>query len=140
MKIDIVCNTEDEILFRNIEANSRRDLEWITEVPAHDGHAVIVGGGPSLDGTLDLIRWRQSLGQKVFALNGAADHLARNGIYADYQVILDARPDTAWLVSNKVKCHLFASQCDKQETNSSFLSIKSNGTTTAPQAKPAKYE
>lgn len=111
MQIDITCNTEDEVLFQNIEVNSRRDLEWITEVPAHDGHAVIVGGGPSLKDSIETIRWRQGLGQKVFALNGAAGFLLDSGVIPDYQVILDARNENWKLVGN-AREYLFASQCD----------------------------
>jgi len=114
MKIEVVCNTEDEVLFQNVAINSRRDLEWITEVQAHDGHAVIVGGGPSLKNCIETIRWRQSLGQKVFALNGAYEYLFDNGIRADYQVILDARPQNSAFVTTDSNCIcLLASQCDK---------------------------
>jgi hypothetical protein len=113
LKIDITCNTEDEVLFQNIEINSRRNLEWITEVPAHDGHAVIVGGGPSVADHLETIRWRQSLGQKVFALNGAYEFLDEHGIKPDYQVILDARPGNRSFVTTDSNCHfLLASQCN----------------------------
>lgn len=112
MQIDICCNTEDETLFQNIEINSRRDLEWISEVPAHDGHAVIVGGGPSLKDSIETIRWRQGLGQKVFALNGAAKFLSSQGIQVDYLVVLDAREANASFLSLcSVKHALFASQC-----------------------------
>jgi len=113
MKIDITCNTEDEILFRNIARNSRRDLEWIAETPEHDGHAVIVGGGPSASDHIESIRWRQSLGQKIFALNGAATWLQSHGIAPDYQIILDARPETAGLLGDAQQ-YLIASQCDPE--------------------------
>lgn len=118
MKIEVTCNTEDDVLFRNIEQNSRRDLEWITEVPAHDEHAVIVGGGPSLIDSLDTIRWRQSLGQKIFALNGAANFLKNNSIFADYQVILDARSSNEKFISKYDSTEfLIASQCDESVFN-----------------------
>ena len=112
MSIEITCNTDDEVLFRNIEINSRRDLEWITEVPAHDGHAVIVGGGPSVKNHIETIRWRQSLGQKVFALNGAASYLTAEGIIPDFQVFLDARDENIdFLDGSDAKVFLVASQC-----------------------------
>lgn len=110
MKIDVVCNTEDEVLFKNIYHNSRRNLEWIEQVPAHDGHAVIVGGGPSLKDNIELIRWRQSLGQKVFALNNTASYLLNRGIVPDFQVILDAREEN-WKFIGHAREHLLASQC-----------------------------
>src|SRR4051812_48811184 len=109
MNFEITCNVEDDVLFQNVALNSRRDLEWITETEAHDGSAVIVGGGPSLAEHVETIRWRQSIGQKIFALNGAAAFLNERGILADYQVILDARPATADLIGPAMEW-LFASQ------------------------------
>jgi uncharacterized Rossmann fold enzyme len=116
LKIDISCNTPDEVLFQNIEINSRHDLEWITEVAAHDGHAVIVGGGPSVADHIESIRWRQSLGQKIFALNGAARFLSQNGIPSDYNIILDARRENAAFLGGvpEKTVHLIASQCDPE--------------------------
>jgi uncharacterized Rossmann fold enzyme len=111
MHIDLLCNTEDAVLFRNIEANSRRDVEWISAQEAHDGHAVIVGGGPSLVDSLDAIRWRKSIGQRVFALNGAGKFLAQHGIKADYIVIIDARPGNIAFLDSPGQ-RLLASQCD----------------------------
>lgn len=93
MDLQITCNTPDEVLFSNVEANSKLDLPWVKLEEAHEGHAVICGGGPSLGDTLEDIRWRQSLGQKVFALNQSAQFLVDNGIEPDYQIILDARPE-----------------------------------------------
>jgi len=91
MQIEILCNTDDSRLFSNIATNSASSKKWIKEVPEHDGHAVIVGGGPSLVEFLPTIKHRYSLGQKIFALNGAARFLNAHGIVPDYQVILDAR-------------------------------------------------
>lgn len=93
MEIEITCNTTDDQLFANVAANSQLDVPWIHREEEHDGHAVICGGGPSLADTLDMIRYRKSLGQKIFALNQAAQFLVNNGIEPDYQVILDARPE-----------------------------------------------
>lgn len=112
INIDVTCNTPDEVLFANIEHNSRLPIEWVSEVEAHDGHAVIVGGGPSLIDSLDVIRWRHSLGQKIFALNGAAKFLASHGIAVDYLVILDARKANNTFASvNGIGELLIASQC-----------------------------
>lgn len=111
MQITVTCNTEDEVLHKNIEHNSKLPNEWVKYEEPHDGHAVIVGGGPSLLDTLESIKWRQSLGQKVFALNGAAETLRKNGIYVDYTVILDARPFNKRFLGFADK-YLLASQCD----------------------------
>lgn len=111
MDIEIFCNTEDSLLFENIRANCLKPLEWVKQVDAHEGHAVIVGGGPSARDCLPSIRWRQSLGQKVFALNNAAKMLTENGITPDYQVMVDARKHNLAFVGNS-KEQLLASQCD----------------------------
>lgn len=110
MQIEILCNTDDSQLFHNIAENSQVWDKWIKEIPAHDGHAVIVGGGPSIVENLPLIEKRKSLGQKIFALNGAAKFLNKNGIIPDYQVILDARPENVSLIG-EAKEYLLASQC-----------------------------
>ncbi|MEI6484094.1 MAG: 6-hydroxymethylpterin diphosphokinase MptE-like protein [Betaproteobacteria bacterium] len=110
MQIEILCNTDDGTLFSNVAVNSSSSHKWIREVPAHDGHAVIVGGGPSLIEFLPTIKHRHSLGQKIFALNGAARFLNAHGVVPDYQVILDARPENISLLA-KAKEYLLASQC-----------------------------
>lgn len=110
MDIETVCNTSDDVLFANIEANSRRAIPWVKSVAPHDGQAVIVGGGPSVGEWLHEIRYRKTCGQTVFALNNAASFLAENGIEVDHQVILDARAhNDAFL--GYAKHHLLASQC-----------------------------
>lgn len=110
MDIEIICNTEDAELLGNISANSRTHANWLKLVPEHDGHAVIVGGGPSLKENLRLIEKRHGLGQTIFALNGTAAFLNKNGIMPDYQVILDARPENVLFISDAKK-YLIASQC-----------------------------
>ena len=112
MDIEITTNTDEAILLANIEINSRRPLPWVTQEEANEEHAVIVGGGPSLIDCLPLIRWRQSLGQKVFALNNTAKLLEANGITVDYQVIVDARPHNVRFLGN-AGTYLLSSQCDE---------------------------
>lgn len=109
LPVHVICNTSDELLYGNIEVNSRRPGQWQKVVPEHDGVAVLCGSGPSLADHLDVIFEMQQAGGKVFAMNGAAKYLKNNGIYPDYQVIVDARAETAQLVG-PAKQHLFASQ------------------------------
>lgn len=102
----VVCNTPDEELERNIRANAARDLDWIGECEPHDGIAVLIGGGPSVEDFLEDIPRGT-----IFAMNGAARWLRlKAGIRADYQVIADAKPETATLIDHQAKAHLFASQ------------------------------
>jgi uncharacterized Rossmann fold enzyme len=110
MDIEIICNTDDAELFGNVEINSRTCKRWVSQILAHDGHAIIVGGGPSVADELDIIRKRHALGQKIFALNGAAKFLNKNNIIPEYQVILDARAGNIDLLGRADE-YLIASQC-----------------------------
>ncbi|MFA6041352.1 MAG: 6-hydroxymethylpterin diphosphokinase MptE-like protein, partial [Methylophilus sp.] len=115
MKIETTCNTPDEVLFNNIAINSARNLPWLKQTDAHDGHAVIVGGGASVKDWIDEIRMRRENGQVIFALNGAAKYLMSYGIMADFCVIVDARERNAdflgytnsYLLSSQVSPFLF---------------------------------
>ncbi len=111
MNIEVTCATPDRELYANVRANSRACSKWLTISPAHGGHAVIVGGGPSVADKLPLIRKRIALGQKVFALNGACRFLNDHGIVPDYQVFLDANPELTDRIG-EAKEYLVASQCN----------------------------
>lgn len=109
LPVHVICNTSDDAIHDNIRINARRPGVWVKLAAAHGGSAVICGSGPSLADTLKEIKQRKFEGATVFALNGAARYLADNGVVADYQVIIDARAETAQLVG-PAKAHLFASQ------------------------------
>lgn len=113
-ELDKICNTNRQKLLDNVSAACKRNLPWLDLKPAHDGHAVIVGGGPSLDDMLEQIRWRKSLGQTIWALNGSAAWLQARGIRPDFHVIVDARKDNARFVehADPFTHHFIASQCD----------------------------
>ena len=110
MKIETTCNTPDHVLFQNIKQNSKRDIEWLKQVEAHDGHAVIVGGGPSAEDWIEEIRIRQANGQTIFALNGAAKWLKGYGIKPEYCVVVDAREINTGFVGH-ANTDLLSSQC-----------------------------
>lgn len=107
----VVPNATDEQVDANVVINAARGLPVVRKRLAHDGHAVLVGGGPSLASCLVEIRWRQEQGQTIFALNGAARWLQERGIEPDYGVILDPRPGNAAFVVPGPNW-LIASQCD----------------------------
>lgn len=110
LPVHVICNTDDEAIHNNIRTNSLRPGQWLKIEEAHDRIAVICGSGPSLADTLDEIKELASKEKvDVFALNGAANFIDNNGITADYQVIIDAREETADLVGVAAN-HLFASQ------------------------------
>jgi len=107
----VVCNTPDTDLHRNIRANAALDLPWVGFKDAHDTTAVLCGGGPSLADHVEDIREWQRKNATIFAMNAASQFLRGHGIKADYQVIGDAKPETAALVDPHTFYHLIASQC-----------------------------
>jgi len=112
MKLEV--NTDEKTILANVLANSRRAKRWVQMVPPHDGIAVLVGGGPSVRDLVGRIfDLQQHQRGKVFALNGAANFLAQHGIVPDYQVIMDAQPETASLIGPAYE-YLFASQVDPE--------------------------
>lgn len=111
LPVHVVCNTPDDVLHTNIFANSRNQDDWFRQQPENDLPAIICGSGPSLSDTLDDIRDRVAAGGVLIALNGAARFLSEAGLEPGYQIILDARPETASLVG-PARRHLFASQVD----------------------------
>jgi uncharacterized Rossmann fold enzyme len=121
--LDKVCNTEMAALCSNVRMSTKRELPWLDTEPAHEGHAVIVGGGPSIKERVKEIKQRVALGQKVFALNGTADWLRKNGILPDYHVIADARAaNRDFILSPSFHTeHLIASQCHPCVLDKLFL-------------------
>lgn len=109
LPVHLICNTSDEEIYSNIKANSRRPGEWVKLEQAHDRAAILCGSGPSLADTLGDVRQLQAEGGAVFAMNGAARFLCDAGIMPDYQVLIDAREQTAELIG-PARQHLFASQ------------------------------
>jgi SAM-dependent methyltransferase len=109
LPINVICNTDNEVIYNQICHNSRLPQRWVTAQPAHDGIAVICGSGPSIKNHVEDVRALRGTGIKIFALNGCAKFLSDNGILPDYQVILDARKETATLIGPAEE-HLFSSQ------------------------------
>ena len=107
-------NTADSQLRANALAALRRGLPEFQMQPARPEPAVLCGGGPSLgdEDSLDTILKLQAMGATIIALNNAAQFLAENGIRADYQIVLDARPENAEFVRyDRADTLLLASQC-----------------------------
>lgn len=109
----MICNTAEKILADNIKSACRRDLPWLAQLPPHEKHAVIVGGGPSLKDNVDEIRRWQERGAEVFATNNTAKFLFENGVTTDFQVIVDAREENVKFLHSHVpvKVTFLASQC-----------------------------
>lgn len=113
-KINLKPNTTDKQLFENITWSSAQDYPWVGVSREHERHAVLCGSGPSLNDSLEEIRWRQSNGQIIFGLNNASNVLSDAGIRVDYQVFLDARPENTRFIDPRAGSYLVASQCARQ--------------------------
>lgn len=113
-ELDTVCNTARDKLLSNVASAIQRDIPWLDYVEPHDGHVVIVGGGPSAKDKIEDIKWRQSLGQKVWALNGSLSWLVSQGVTPDAVVVADARPENRSFINQMPAGTrtLLASQCD----------------------------
>lgn len=116
VEIEALQNTTDETFLWNIRVNGQREgVEWLRMIPQHEGNAVMVGGGSSvgLPSQLDEIAYRKSLGQTIFALNGAAKFLSDRHLQPDWLVICDARmANVHFLEGLPAKRYLISSQCD----------------------------
>lgn len=108
----LVCNTTDEMLLANIRTNSLPERDWLGIQEENEQTAILCASGPSIADHLDEIKELQKNGGVVFAMNGTSKFLNEREILPYYQVIVDARPQTATLVDEKAWKHLFASQVD----------------------------
>ncbi len=104
-------NLPDTIMREHVLSNVKRSLPEVQRAEAHDGHAVLVGGGPSLASCRDEIAWRASQGQTIFGLNGTTRWLLQHGIAPDHGVILDPREANGQFVVPMDGEWLIASQC-----------------------------
>jgi hypothetical protein len=107
--IVILCNTPDEEIEANVRHSTQKDLRWLEAHDTHDGIAVMVGGGASVEDHLDDIRALAASGATVFAMNAASKFLRGHGIAVDWQVTCDAKAETSELVDWSARGHLFAS-------------------------------
>lgn len=105
----VVGNTSEGELIANIRHSITLGLDRLKAVEPHAGHAVIVGGGPSLKDELEGLRERYINGQKVFSTNGTYKFLTDNDIIPHAHIMLDARPEMANMVGGENR--YYASQC-----------------------------
>lgn len=93
--VNTACNTSVDVILGHVKTNAHRsDVKWLCECEAHDRHAVLVGGGPSLKNHLAEIKRRQddpNSKQDIVALNGAAKFLLQNDVVPDYLLMVDPR-------------------------------------------------
>lgn len=108
---EMVCNVDEGMLVRHIRHSLTLPHPWLRSEVAHDGHAVIVGGGPSLKGQIEEIRLREQNDQRIFATNATYNWLFGQGIKSSAHVMLDARREnTEFTPMDNPICY-YASQC-----------------------------
>lgn len=105
----VMLNTPEEEMESHVRENTKRDLPWLYGKSAHDGVAIMVGGGGSVAEHLEDIRQLQQRGGTVFAINAASRYLRANGIDVDWQVTGDAKRETSGLIDDGARGHAFAS-------------------------------
>ena len=91
-------NVSREELLENIRAACTRGLQWFSGAPEHDRECCIVGGGPSLEHSLDDLRRRVDAGAALASLNGSLRWLLEHGLRPSSHVVLDARPENVEFV------------------------------------------
>lgn len=109
LELKHICNTPDDKIAANIKNALKLPFPWLKMIDEHQGHAVIVGGGPSLKNDLEEIRERQKQGQLIFATNNTLKYLLENGIAPDCHVMIDAREENAEFIFEGPLCY-YASQ------------------------------
>lgn len=114
LNVMVVSNTPEEEIKDNIKDSSARYDKWLQAKDPHDGIAVLIGGGGSVLDYVEEIRELQKKGATVFCMNGASKWARGQGISVDYQVVIDAKEETADLIDSGAKEHLIASQCNKK--------------------------
>lgn len=106
-------NNDPSVMLAQMRENMQRDIPWLAPRKAHAGTMLLVGGGPSLKESLGKLRFHQSRGGDIFALNGTHDWLIQRGVVPDYHVVLDSRPENVTFVQSPRKGvkYLVGAQC-----------------------------
>lgn len=107
-------NNDPAKMLLNAQENMKLEIPWFAPQKEHNRTAMVVGGGPSLNDTLKLLRSRRGKKTDIFSLNGTHDFLISRNIKPDYLVMLDSRPGNVTFVQNPKKGikYLMGAQCD----------------------------
>lgn len=112
IKIMAGLNRPRDEMQENIRINCQRGLPEVWPHAEQETTIALVGGGPSLEETLDELREVQEDGGKVVALAGAAKFLLSHGITPNAHVLLDSRIGNVDFVTDAECTYFVASQCD----------------------------
>ena len=106
-------NCPDDVFTDNIKHSIRLQFPQVWPHEDQDAVIALVGGGPSLDDTIDDLIEKHEAGMKVVSMNGTHDYLLDHGIRPSVHMQVDARDFNARFVENwqeKTK-YIMASQC-----------------------------
>lgn len=114
----VECNTNRSEIIDNIKYSLATKKPLFDKLlPENNGHAVIVGGGPSINNFVDEIKMRQVEGQQIVALNNSWEWLDKHDIPVNYHVMLDARIENEnFIPKSEVVQKLYATQCHPNVT------------------------
>ena len=118
-----ICNTQYDTLSANVRHSlGTNNFVLETETVAHKGHAVIIGGGPSITSYLPELKKRAEELQTFVALNNSWRWLERNGLPCDMHVMADARPENAAFLPPQFSMieRWYATQCDPKVIDGSL--------------------
>lgn len=112
------CNTLRSTIIDNIKTALVLGNPILShQKPENAGHAVIVGGAPSIKNFIYDLKGRQGDGQQIVALNNSWDWLEKNGIPVNYHVMLDARAENEnFIPKSEAIQKLYATQCHPNVT------------------------
>jgi len=96
-------NVTHDFAYANVRANVLRDVPWFSGFGEQEKGCVIVGGGPSLAGSVKAIKDHKRRGLKVITVNNALRFLMERGVTPDAHVMLDAREENLPMVENAPK-------------------------------------
>lgn len=86
-----MINTVDELIRANVTHNIGQGWNQIGPAPANDMEVMILGGGPSLESQLGMIRILKARGVKIVCLNGAYGWALEHDLAPCSLVMVDAR-------------------------------------------------
>jgi len=106
-------NVDDDVLLANVAYAIRQGFPQVRPTVPTNERVLLVGGGPSLLGTLEELRDLHFQGAKICALNGAATFLVEHNLRPSMQIIVDARPENSRFLEPAIpQCrYIIASQC-----------------------------
>ncbi len=110
---DATLNTADADLKAQVKTNCEAGWQQVTPREKNESEIMILGGGPSLNASLEEIREKKAAGMKVVTLNGVYNWAYEHDLFPVTQVMIDARPFNARFTKpvDERNMYLIGSQC-----------------------------